>query len=270
MKCTSCEAEINPKWVHAIEQNICPFCGKSIMEEHLKNLFTSLRDTMSKLSEHPDQLNDWMLSNYNYIKTDSKDLHLYSPKGSNVRHLQDNPNVEILPNSDNKYVVTVKTDKGEENIIAEKIQTDEKTNEFFKRAEAVKPNIDGFKTAAAKNDHLRKIVQQIKKSGTSSINEDGDTSSIPNDMIENADPEAVAEFISVMDEGNMISSALASPDGDDIPASVLNMASKAGKGGHSNAADLLKLQQMQSKSLSSRRDFENGSNRGKNGFSRSS
>jgi hypothetical protein len=51
------------------------------------------------------------------------------------------------------------------------------------------------------------------------------------------------------------------------------MASKgSGKGsgkGPTNAADLLKLQQMQNRIANSRRNFENGGNRGKGGFSRS-
>ena len=42
MKCTSCEREIDPKWRHAIDTNLCPFCGLFIMEERLKDLFFSL------------------------------------------------------------------------------------------------------------------------------------------------------------------------------------------------------------------------------------
>jgi len=38
MRCVSCETEIDPKWAHAINNNICPYCGKIILEEHLKNI----------------------------------------------------------------------------------------------------------------------------------------------------------------------------------------------------------------------------------------
>src|SRR5579885_95705 len=80
MKCITCEVEINPKWKHAIDINVCPFCGQHIMEEHLKNLLTSLGETMEKLQAYPQQLDDWLLSNYNYIKTDSPNLKMYLPK----------------------------------------------------------------------------------------------------------------------------------------------------------------------------------------------
>jgi len=46
MRCISCTTEINPQWKHAIDMNVCPFCGKHIMEEHLKNLFAALSSTM--------------------------------------------------------------------------------------------------------------------------------------------------------------------------------------------------------------------------------
>ena len=69
MKCTSCDTDINPKWLHAISNNVCPNCGQHIMQEHLKNLLTSLRETMEKLQEYPNEVDDWMLSNFNFIKT---------------------------------------------------------------------------------------------------------------------------------------------------------------------------------------------------------
>src|ERR1700677_4568820 len=80
MECISCKLEINPQWAHAIDMNICPYCGKPIMDEHLKNLFATLRATMEHLQTYPDQLNDWMLSNHNYIKTDSDKLITYVSK----------------------------------------------------------------------------------------------------------------------------------------------------------------------------------------------
>jgi hypothetical protein len=239
------------------------------MEEHLKNLFTTLRETMNKLSEYPSQLNDWMLSNHNYIKTDSPNLLKYLPSEYTKEIVKAEKEKEFQEKKDNKFVVTVKTEAGEEEVVAEKIQTDEKTNEFFKRAEAIKPKMDGFQSPTEKNTHLKNLVQQIKKSGSTSIDESGNMSSIPAEMMENADPEAVAEFMSVMNGGEMISSSLPGSDDDEIPAAVLNMANRASGKSGANNADLLKLQRMQDRVQSSRHDFETGANRGKGGFSRS-
>src|ERR1035441_8284862 len=80
MRCVSCETEINPQWSHAIDSNVCPFCGKPVMDIHLKNLFSTLRDTMEKLKAYQGQLDDWMLSNHNYIKTSSEKIVDYIPQ----------------------------------------------------------------------------------------------------------------------------------------------------------------------------------------------
>src|SRR5574338_267235 len=79
MKCISCETEINPKWKHAIDINVCPFCGEHIMEEHLKNCLSNLAVAMEDMLKYPDQLNDWLLSNHQFIKTDSPDIGKYMP-----------------------------------------------------------------------------------------------------------------------------------------------------------------------------------------------
>src|SRR5271169_5876640 len=80
MRCISCETEINPKWEHAIDINVCPFCGKHIMEEHLKNCIASLAVAMEEMLKYPKQLEDWLLSNHEYIKTSSPNLSDYLSK----------------------------------------------------------------------------------------------------------------------------------------------------------------------------------------------
>jgi wobble nucleotide-excising tRNase len=254
----SCEAEINPKWKYAIDSNICPFCGQCVMAEELKQLFSSLSETMSELQHYSSHLEDWMLSNYGFIKTDSLDLINYVPKE------QLKSNVKRVPDESTKFTVKVKTDRGEEEIVAEKIQSDECTNSFFARAEAVKPNLDGFKSVAEKTQRLKAMAHEIKKAGSLKSSDGGYVSS---EMLEQADPEAVAEMQSLMSEDNMISSSLDNSDDDDeIPDFVLNMANNGannGPGG-SNQKDLLKLQQMQQKIANSRKKFNNGGG----GFSR--
>jgi len=135
MKCISCQSEINPKWKHAIDQNICPYCGQPIMDEELKNLLSVLNDTMVKMQGYADQLNDWMLINFNFIKTDSDKLVDYVPKEyfKDLKKVEDDKDFQERKEN-KKFTVKVRTEHGEQEVEAEKIQSEDKTNEFFKRA----------------------------------------------------------------------------------------------------------------------------------------
>lgn len=286
MECVSCKTEINPQWTHAIESNVCPFCGKSILEEHLKKLFSTLRDTMEQLQAYPTQLDDWMLSNHNYIKTNSENIMNYIPKDVlvDLKKVQDEKDFQARK----KFTVKVKTETGEEEVTAEKLQSEDKTNDFFKRAEVIRnpnqntsnqqpaPNATpNFQSPAEKTQYLKKVAQHIKKAGSPILTDPtGSSMNLPAEMLEQADPEAVAEFQQMISGGEGISSALPSDAGDDeVPAHILaaNMAAAKARGGNSsaNAADLLKLQQMQERVNNSKQNFESGANRGKGGFSRS-
>ena len=271
----SCEMEINPKWTHAIDINVCPFCGQGIMEEHLKNLFSSLRQTMESLKEYPDQLNDWMLSNHNYIRTDSPDLKQYMPKeyAEEIRKQRDDEIKEEkvrveAKKAEKRSIVKVDTGDGEQQeVLVEKVQSEEKTNEFFKRAEAVKPNIEGFKSPAEKTQHLKAMAQQIKREGATVINKAGLAAHLPAEMIDNADPAAVAEFESILNGGEVQSSLpdTSVGDGDEIPSIVLNMANRA-KGKQSEQDPAAELERLQAKRNASQRNFNSGA---KGSFSRS-
>ena len=264
MECISCEVEINTKWKHAIDINVCPFCGSNIMEEQLKNLLSSLGDIMSKLQDYPDQVNDWMLSNFNFIKTDSSKLIEFLPKEQ--KYLK-----KIEEEEDRTFTVKVKTDSGEQEVRVKKVQTEGKTNDFFKRAEVIRPNIDGFNSTTEKTEHLKKIALQIKQSGSTSIDysDDSDEDSfITSGEVE--DPNASSEMGSLF-SNNEISSSLGelSSGDDNIPSVVLNMANRSKGHSGNNSADLFRLQQSRDRVENSRRNFESGANRGKGGFSRS-
>ena len=266
MKCLSCEIEINPQWKHAIDINVCPFCGNHIMEEHLKNLFSSLRETMESLLKYPDQLNDWMLSNHAYIKTDSPQLLNYLPMDllKEMKKLEEDKDFHKRKESQ-KFTVKVQTENGTEEVVAEKLQSEEKTNEFLARAEVVKT--DKFKNISEKNDHYKKIMQQIKRAGSTTASEGGGSGHIPAEMLEQADPEAIAEYQSMMSGGEIASSLPDTSGDEEIPAVALAMAAAASKGGmSSNARDLMKLQQLQDRTARAREHMASGS---KGSFSRS-
>ena len=264
MKCISCETEINPKWKHAIDINVCPFCGNHIMEEKLKDLLKSLGDALTALQEYPNELDDWLLSNFNYIKNN------IIKSDSSLKKSE-----ESIKQDDKKFIVKIETDDGEREVEAEKIQDEEQTSEFFKRAEAIKPNIDGFKSASQKTEslkrkkaeHLKKIATQIKRAGDYTSDEsDGEYSYDQNESLEvNEDLDGLFDdqkFSSSLDGSSLMD--------DEIPAAVLSMANNAkNKGSQTNSADLLKLQRSLNRSQESKRNFESGESRGKGGFSRS-
>src|ERR1700722_1142946 len=126
MRCISCESEINPKFRHAIERNMCPFCGGSIMEELLKSLLGSLGETMQKMQQYPEQLNDWLFSNYSYIKTDSPELINFVPRDQ-LKDLRKEANDEDFVER-KKKVIKVKVENGKEvEAVTENIQSNART-----------------------------------------------------------------------------------------------------------------------------------------------
>jgi len=278
MKCVSCETEINPKWKHAIDINVCPFCGKHIMEEHLKNCVTALAAAMDAMAKYPEQLDDWLLSNHNYIKTDSPDLKSYLPKEAfkEIRKVLDEEEFQ----EKKKSIVKIKTRDEDGNVIeqdveVEKMATDDRTQTFHDRANNMlkqEKAVDGDpKSVAAKTKDLRAVAEKIKKEvALASKAEGGVASMMSKEMMAEADPEAVAEFQSMIATGDIVSSSLpAASDGDDdeIPSVVLamaNMKKSGGADGGANEKDLRALANMQAKVQGGAKRL----NSGKGSFSR--
>jgi Zn-finger nucleic acid-binding protein len=236
MKCTSCESEINPKWKHAVESNLCPFCGQLIMDADLKALLSTLSVTLEKLSDHPDHLEDW-LRTHGYVREDK--IVYPAPVAVPVHS----------PVPVNKDTVA--------------IQSQEVTNKFFKNAEATK--------IVGKTQHYKEMVSQIKKQGATALTANTLGGMINPEDLNTADPQVVADLQEILGSSPEIASSL--PDGgdgeEDIHPIALAMASMAGgKGGQNNAKDLMKLQQLQSKTASARNRMLTGSS-GKGSFSRS-
>jgi Zn-finger nucleic acid-binding protein len=275
MKCISCETEINPKWRHAIDINVCPFCGQHILEEQLKNLLADLAKTMTALQVYPEQLNDWLLSNHSYIKTDSPNLGMYLPKEA-IKDLRKAIDEEEFDKR--KQVIKVKTDRGEEEVIVEKIQSDAKTNSFFERAEALKdpPKKKGEepeppKSVAEKTQQYREMAKEIKRNAAKGIIPQTDLVSMMEaekngGEVEN--PEFVAELQSVISSGALVGSALPEPiagDDDIIPGATNVVSRLANMTGNKTTAaerDMQTLQEMQNKVQNTSKKL------GKGGFGR--
>jgi len=288
MKCVSCETEINPKWSHAININVCPFCGKHIMEEHLKNCVTSLAAAMEEMLKYPEQLDDWLLSNHNYIKTNSPNLKAYVPKEA-IKEMRKEIEEEEFQEK-KMTTMKIKNARGEEEEIwveVQKVQSDDRTKEFFDRADGVINKSNGRtsgrtvgpqqssvpKGIVEKTQYFKEAVQKIKReSSEGMIGEDGMTTIMMNpDMMDRANPSIVAELESAISTDDIIASGLptaATGEDDEIPSVVMSMASRAAskQGGNTiNEKDLKTLQEMQYKAATASKRLQSG----KGGFSRS-
>lgn len=278
MKCISCETSIDPKWKHAIDINVCPFCGKHIMEEHLKNCLVALSSAMDEMAKYPEQLNDWLLSNHNYIKTSSPDLKSFLPKEVIKEMRKEIDEEEFLEKKRN--FVTIKTPDGEhhEIEIESNIQSEAKTNGFHERAAGKLPkkrevSPDAPKSVAEKTQYLKGLADRIKKDATAGLSgEGGQVSMITPEMLENADPEEIAEFQSMITTGDIVASSLpdtSTGDDEEIPNVVLAMAGmkkkSGGADGGPNEKDIRAFQEMQNKARNSQKRLESGAGK----FSRS-
>ena len=290
MKCNSCQTEIDPRWTHALNSNVCPNCGDSIMPDRLKELLASLKETMQALQEYPQELNDWMLSNHSYIKTDSPNLINYIPEEHLKKTQQEKPS-----QVKKKEIIEVKNNKGEviDRVEVEQLQSEERTNEFFKRADIIKSdskpnrssqssnsNSTNFGSVAEKTAHLKKMAEQIRKAGSEGIIAEDGNITLSSDMLENADPKAAAEYQSLVDSisagGGGMPIETHSPAFDDdtrddikVPAHVLRINQAIGgsrdAGANKNARDIEYLEKLKARV----NDPEGNSNLGAGSFYRS-
>ena len=230
MQCISCQSEINPKWKHAIEKNVCPNCGAEIMEAHLKDLLTSLGDIMAKLQQYPEQTNDWLFSNYNYIKTDSPSLINFVPKEV-LKQTVSSESTEDDSEGETTTMIIKNAQGEDEEIIVEKKQPKAITNGFFERAEVIKKpkpksklkksdkgeTDQEPKSALEKTEHFKAIAKQIREEVSRGVvSEDNLASMISMEEVDpdmQADSEDVAEFESALSFGDAgVSSAISNDD----------------------------------------------------------
>lgn len=68
MQCMTCNANIPPEWVAAIQANACPGCGGTIMDASAKELLDELREAIKRMPNDAEGLAGWILSNYQLQK----------------------------------------------------------------------------------------------------------------------------------------------------------------------------------------------------------
>ena len=245
MECMSCNIQIDPKWRHAIDQNNCPFCGQLIMEQELKDLFSLLAETMDQFSQYPNQLNDWMLSNHSFIKTDSPSFTKYIPQEYIEDIIKERnliaPKASKRPDSS---FIKIKTEDGIKEIEVKHLQSDEEAISFQKRAGAIGSNFEKFDSVAEKTRHIKALAEKIKKDGmtTTSAKENIDN------IMQGSDSMGI-DYNELMNESEELQQAPVQDEfdqGEDIPAIVRQMASKASNNsnvGQKSTLDIMREQE---------------------------
>lgn len=260
MQCNSCNTNIDPKWKHAIDKNICPFCGQSILEEHLKQLISTLSTTMEQLQQYPSQLNDWMLANYSYIKTDDPNLITYLPEEL-LPSLQTNKPKKV---SQEKEIRQIKMPDGStQSIEVEKLVDDETTKSFMDRAKdniklVDKDHNKSFKNVQERAAYLKEMAQSIKKGETqTSYIKETDLNEMINENANQQQLDEAIDYQQMINESSSINSSINSQDmsqgldDEKIPNFVLNLANKAKNNQSKKTNDLETLENLVSKSNSS-------------------
>ncbi len=263
MKCKSCEGEVPPKFAHSIAVNCCPLCGSEIMEAELQLALTELKSAMAITKSYPDEVFDWLKSNYNLITQTSVSQQLAAMEATVNMKVQAEMDkfkasyFKATPSNMKKAEAESFTDKDGNQIAGETIQAPEQTNKFMKNA--------GVNKMVSQNDHYKKIVSELKKNGSPALmSEDGAAGVINPDMLQQAweaeDSEQIGAYFGA---GPGVASGLDSDmDGDDegIPSVVMSMASQAkqGNGGNYNPKDVAALQQLHGKARRASNALNNG------------
>jgi hypothetical protein len=259
-----------------------------ILPDKLKGLLTTLADTLAQLQEFPEQLDDWLLSNYSYIKTSSPELSSFLPKET-IKSLNKAINDEECQEKKTE-IVKMKIDGKMQDIVCEKLQSEKRTKEIFDRTEIIKgigksagqgpkdPNApEPPKSIAERTQYLKAINEQIKKEAKQGfIDQDHLASMIEMEgaATDGPTPE-VAELQAAITGTDVISSAIPDAQTDDDEPIGMNvvaaLAQRVGSGSKQSAQekDLASLRKIHDKVLHGQAHMLSGEAVSKGGFTRS-
>jgi Zn-finger nucleic acid-binding protein len=87
MLCNTCKEDVSSKFAHALSVNICPMCGGSIIDEKLKSILNDLKIIMEDAKNYPEQVADWLFSNYQFKKFDPNEAPIqFNSSGTTPAH----------------------------------------------------------------------------------------------------------------------------------------------------------------------------------------
>ncbi len=235
----SCEEEVDPRWKFAISKNECPNCGQPIMNEGLKDLLESLGAIMTELKlEFSTEVDEWLASNYHYIRTDSEDFEKeYVKIGSErFKEMRGSHGKFVPPGT--KRIIKQEDENGEiTEVQVQDLQSEDRTNEFNLRA-------------GVKIDSTRERVLELKEKANLAKSGKMQMAFVTPDALQQDEEETMMEA-SEMYPSRKNMSHLNSDD--DPPAHVLAMASGTSS---KEAADIAKLHSLVNRSQNKKPSFK--------------
>lgn len=157
MECLSCKFNVDLKWKYAIDNNICPNCGKSIMEQELKNNLSLLREVMDNLKNELPSLESWLYDSYGLLLGKSDLFLSLMPKQKNIQET-----VEFKANNIGTHkeeILQLEEQKDDEAFTTVNKANPEVINKYFDNAEV--------RETLQKQKDLKDLVSQIKAQNAS-------------------------------------------------------------------------------------------------------
>lgn len=170
MKCNNCKENIPTRFAHAHKTNICPYCGKEIMDVELQAILNALAKALDDSAPYADQVEDWMQTNYLFKKIKTQPNDISYPSGAETAESISQRTAQERASISNKPITRSSSDN----------QISQEQTLFAKRA--------GIKPLTPKN-----IVEQIQSDEDIDIEENPydhqqavlpDVSAAPLDYIE--------------------------------------------------------------------------------------
>src|SRR5258708_29467785 len=91
MLCKSCTQDIPLKFAHAISVDICPFCGKELIDTKLQSILNELKNTMENAKDYMKEVEDWLFSNYSFKKADINEVIVDKNQVNNTEKVDHQP-----------------------------------------------------------------------------------------------------------------------------------------------------------------------------------
>jgi len=241
LKCKSCSAEINPKFKHAIDKNVCPFCGDQIFDEELKELLSALNVIVTDLSNnYKDDLDEWLYSNLNMVEVNSERFNSMLPKHNNTS------SKEVV-----KRYLPESSDYFNNPEVKEAMSKQEKAKEIVNK---IKGN--------SQKPIQRNAVEELTASVPSrSPEEIAKFYGVPVDMVKQASPEVLAEYEQGMSGGtSAIDTTPTESVEEELPGIIQRMVTRANKNNMSSKErDIERAKRLMQKQNSPLDDSSSGS-----------
>lgn len=135
MNCNTCNADIPPSFVRAIEKNCCPACEGQIMADDTIELMAGIKSALEQMPNDPQGIAGWLLSNYRMQKVGTGEpTGFYGVKNGQQKGPNgDKSDLKIAENPMQKFLKNAGIDPAKQNnyaLLAAQINAGEDGKDF--------------------------------------------------------------------------------------------------------------------------------------------